>query len=280
VSPIRIGVALVTHNAGAWLQECLLSISVQSRGPDRIVVVDDQSTDNTRALVRDFALQGLDIELQSAHTTSTNVRERIAANFFQAVHSLQDNDFVALGDHDDVWQPLRLEHQSNVLEAKPHAVMLASDGQVIDESGLATKERLRTMFPIPADFQVWRPRAQLRWVLRRSVAVGGASMIRPRAISKPPSGWLHDRWWSIEAASQAGFIADDEVVIHYRKHPVQQIGGDQGRQHLSGVTRARTMKLADMRRLRDVHSLARTCAPECRSELTYPRLLRTFLGQP
>ena len=280
MSETRIGVAVVTHNAGRWLRECLHSISSQSRAPDHIVVVDDRSTDDTLALLERAQSQGLNLEVQPSHATSADIRDRIAANFFQAARSLQDCDVVALGDHDDVWQRHRLEHQSNMMHGKPNVLMLASDGRVIHEFGRPTEQRLRTLFAVPGEFPMWSAAAQLRWTLRRSVAVGGASMIRPWAVTKPPQGWLHDRWWSIEAASKAGFLVDDEVVIDYRQHQQQQVGGHQGRQHLSGVSRANAIGEGDVRRLRDVHELRKTCASECRSELTYARLVRTLASRP
>jgi glycosyltransferase involved in cell wall biosynthesis len=51
----RISVALCTYNGERFLPQQLATIASQSRLPDELVVCDDQSTDRTVAIVRDFA---------------------------------------------------------------------------------------------------------------------------------------------------------------------------------------------------------------------------------
>ncbi|HEY0725018.1 MAG TPA: glycosyltransferase, partial [Pyrinomonadaceae bacterium] len=52
---MRISVAMCTYNGADFLPAQLESIAAQSRKPDQIVVCDDGSTDETRALLDRFA---------------------------------------------------------------------------------------------------------------------------------------------------------------------------------------------------------------------------------
>ena len=55
----RVAAAIVTHNSAAWLPATLASVLSQSRPPDRVVVVDDASTDATVAILRDHGIDVL-----------------------------------------------------------------------------------------------------------------------------------------------------------------------------------------------------------------------------
>ena len=221
-SPL-IAVLLVTHNSEEFLPQTLASIGEQSRRPDALLAIDDLSTDNTRSLL---AEAGFTVSLSTS--TSSDPTTRIAQNFHQGVREAANRglEFVILGDHDDVWHPQRIAHQVQILQENPDAAMVASDGFLIDEHGAAVPGTLRGTFPVPTEFQTWSPRRQRAFALRHSVATGGASALRvsgPTDWSIPP-GWLHDRWWSLQALSSHALIIDPEPVIDYRISGNQQVG--------------------------------------------------------
>ena len=51
----RISIALCTYNGERWLPQQLASIQQQTRLPDELVVCDDRSTDQTLAMLGEFA---------------------------------------------------------------------------------------------------------------------------------------------------------------------------------------------------------------------------------
>ena len=51
---MRISVAMCTYNGADFLPAQLASIVEQTRPPDEIIVCDDASTDETRALLQSF----------------------------------------------------------------------------------------------------------------------------------------------------------------------------------------------------------------------------------
>jgi len=280
VSRPLIGVVVVTHNSAPWLPETLESISQQTHLPDRVAIVDDHSTDATGDLVDQWVASVQQVGISVKWAASTSVEEeprtRIARNFAQGVGTLSGMDFVALADHDDVWLPRRLEVQT-ALMSEQRLSYLASDGITEGDPGT-----LFEAFDVPVSCEGWESRALLRHVLRHSVATGSASMIRPEELLRsgsfvPPRGWLHDRWWSILAATRGTLRISREPVIQYRISPGQSVGLDRGRQRTKGFGRFRSVKASDVGRLSALHDLKKQAAPELQGELTWGRLLKTLL---
>jgi len=223
-----VAALLVTHNSRNWINQTLASINAQDRQPDFRIAIDDASTDDTVAILRENGFR----VVQGA-TNSSDTSTRIARNFAQGVRAAQamSADIVILGDHDDVWLLNRISHQVAMLEEYSQIAMLASDGRLIDESGAPTQyppATLRSTFPVPADFTDRSVRDQLTYALRHSVATGGASALRPARMQSidVPAGWLHDRWWSLQAIRAGNFLIDPTVVIDYRVTSDQQVGLD------------------------------------------------------
>ena len=250
---MSVAAVLVAHNAETWLPATLASIEGQSVAPDRVIVIDDQSTDGTAAIVRQAGLDPL-----PSRSRATDTVTRIAQNFVQGVQACGDCDVVILGDHDDVWLPDRVAHQVGLLADQPTALMVASDGRLVDAAGQSTGGTLRGTFPIPTAWKAWAAPERMRFALKHSIATGGASALRPSAYPDlaVPNGWLHDRWWSLVATACAGMLVDAECVIDYRVQDAQQVGLDVAAQGhgpvgrlaaLLGQTRRSYGKQADLR---------------------------------
>ena len=276
----RVAAVLVTSNSERWLEPTLASVRDQDRPADAIVIVDDASSDGTRAVI-DRVL-GERARVVASRARSTDKTSRIAANFRQGLHEVRDCGIAVLGDHDDVWHPHRIAHQVKVLDVWRDIELLASDGRLVDVDGAPVPGSLRTAFPVPADFNEMSPALQVRTVIRRSVATGGASAVRPEAFAdvEIPPGWLHDRWWSLVAAARESLRVDVDAVIDYRVSPEQEVGLDRGHQARSAVQRLRTGLASagsTMSRIRDLQGLSRYATPSTSAEFAGSRLLRTLM---
>ena len=276
-----VAALVVTHDSERWIEATLRSILEQSRLPDTVVVIDDASADRTLEIVVDVL--GTDADVRAADTSASDRITRIAQNFEQGVRACSDVDVALLGDHDDVWHPERVAHQVALLERHPTMAMVASDGLLVDADGEQVGGSLRAVFPVAEGFNEMSPADQMRTVLRRSVATGGASAVRPSAFSDVmiPPGWLHDRWWSLVATAREAMLVDDALVIDYRVTQEQEIGLDQGQQGQSTVRRL-TGSMAHasgtVAKLRDITRLLSPLAtPQTAPELAGRRLLRNLL---
>ncbi|MDO9485245.1 MAG: glycosyltransferase [Actinomycetota bacterium] len=215
---------LVTHNSSGWINETLVSVFNQETSVDRIVIVDDHSSDATLEIIRELSASRA-VEVLLSSSDSSDVHTRIAANFVQGIQQAE-SEFVFLGDHDDIWHRQRVSSQLQTLMTHPAAALVASDGQIIDGPDAGRLRTLSDVFPVPAEFESWRSSQQFGYVLRHSVATGSACALRPAAFHelKVPDGWLHDRWWSLWAAAHGLLVVDPTVVIDYRLSDTQQVG--------------------------------------------------------
>jgi len=100
----RISIALATYNGERYIKALLDSINAQTVLPDEIVVSDDNSSDNTVAIIKAFAQQvGFKVVvIENAHNIG------VFENFINAfVHC--SHEFIAYCDQDDVWKENKLE---------------------------------------------------------------------------------------------------------------------------------------------------------------------------
>jgi glycosyltransferase involved in cell wall biosynthesis len=274
-----IAAALVTHNSERWLKATLDSIANQTRKPDRIIVIDDNSTDGTERILSDHGITPI-----KATTTASETITRIAQNFQQGIREAKDADIVVLGDHDDIWHPTRVELQAALLEGGnantgPSILMVASDGTLVDENGTATGGTLRTIFPVAANWNELPADQQLKYALKHSLATGGASAIKPGYFAEQeiPEGWLHDRWWSLLATVRLGMLIDADSVIDYRVQGDQQVGLDTGTQAMSSSSKWKTRTKNAGSSLQKVKDLNTTLRAQCATPVLWKQLSKSSM---
>src|SRR5436189_2268475 len=89
---MRVGLVIVTFNAEPHIARCLEAVHRQMRAPDRIVLVDNASTDRTLAVVDDARRRhGLTVDVLPL---GENLGFAVANN--RAVERLSDCELVAL----------------------------------------------------------------------------------------------------------------------------------------------------------------------------------------
>lgn len=243
-----VAAVIVTHNSERWLNDLVASIEGQTRRPDAVLCVDDASTDATPDI-----LTAAGFTVATATSSAQDVNSRIAQNFVQGLRLAREFDIAVLSDHDDYWLPDRVEHQVRVLQDYPDAWLVASGGRI-----MGSDQRLRDTFPVPEDWEDMSRGKQIRYALRHSIATGGASAVRPGRLLDPinkatpvPTGWLHDRWWSLAATASSAIVIDEHPVIEYRVQPDQEVGLARGRQG----SRVPRVGFGDVRRARAVARL-------------------------
>lgn len=112
----QVSVIIPTHNRRDFVREAIASVLAQTYQNFEIIVVDDGSDDDTRAVVEEFsrAYPVVQYVFQSNHGVSA------ARNYGVA---LSGGQFLAFLDSDDVWQPAKLETQIAFFAAHPEAAI-------------------------------------------------------------------------------------------------------------------------------------------------------------
>lgn len=220
---LRLSVALCTHQGARYLAEQLASIVGQTRLPDEVVVRDDASSDGTVDLLHEFVARA-----PFPVSVETGGRFGVVANFERAIAACR-GELIALADQDDVWRPGKLAAIETALDRLPASLLVFSDAELIDDTGVPLGRRLWSDLGFDRREQRRLATDPMGMLLRHPVVTGCAAAFRAtlRDVALPFPGDLvmvHDRWLSLCAAAQGPLAMVPDALLHYRVHPGQQIG--------------------------------------------------------
>ena len=129
----RISVVMSVYNGEKYLSEAIKSILNQIYKDFEFIIIDDGSTDSSRAIITSFKddrIKPLINERNIGLTKSLN------KGLFYA-----DGEFIARQDADDISLPERLELQIQCLDRHPEVAVLGTSYYVIDKDGKIIEER-------------------------------------------------------------------------------------------------------------------------------------------
>lgn len=219
-----IAVLMATCNGAAYLRDQLNSLAAQSLPPRWLVVSDDASADDTRAILSDFAARNPAIVLHLRKGPGMGA----AANFLSLLRQVPaEAELVAIADQDDVWLPGKLARGAEMLAAagRGRPALLGTRSLVCDA-------QLQGRRPSPR----WTRPFGFRHALVQSVAGGNTMMLNRAAVSLAAAAAaeaqqvvMHD-WWLYQIVSGAGgrVLFDTEPQVLYRQHGANQIGANDG----------------------------------------------------
>ena len=277
--PLSVSVALCTHNGAAFVTEQLLSILNQSRPPAEIVVSDDNSTDDTLAVI-DRVGTAWRADHPAVTVAVRILRNPVAlgvtANFEQAIAACT-GDLIALSDQDDVWHADRLAKIVAVFERRPQLALLHTDARLVDSDGHPLGVTLlNTLRVSSADRYAVHSGSAIDALLRRNIVTGATLVLRRdlAARARPfPAEWVHDEWLAIVAAATGTVDLLEEPLVDYRQHDGNQIGAS------SLDAAGRLGRLTAPRTARNARLLARARVLQERSVALRPRPSADVLGR-
>jgi teichuronic acid biosynthesis glycosyltransferase TuaG len=127
-SPPTVSIITPAHNAARFLDETLRSVTAQTFRDWEMIVVDDGSTDGTRAVLERWIASDPRIRL-----LLQNPRQGAAAARNRALEEARGR-YVAFIDSDDLWIPRKLEVQVAFMRETGTAFSFTSYS-VVDETG-------------------------------------------------------------------------------------------------------------------------------------------------
>jgi len=130
---MNVGVAIATFNGKSFLEKQLGSIAGQTLPPDKVVICDDASTDETFALAKKFIDEKNLTSSWQLHQNSMNLG--YARNFYSAI-DICDTDIIFLSDQDDIWHPEKIARMTAIMKDNPGINILSCSFGVIDEAGV------------------------------------------------------------------------------------------------------------------------------------------------
>jgi glycosyltransferase involved in cell wall biosynthesis len=253
---LRISVAMCTYNGAAHLPHQLASICRQTVTPDEIVICDDNSSDETPAMLQRYASE----TPLSIRVLSNSKRLGSTRNFDRVIHAC-GGEIIVLADQDDIWKENKLETLRSAFLADADLGYVFSDGDVIDEQGkpigLSMWESLG--FTPSSLAQGFESDATL-FLLKQNVVTGAAMAFRSslvRVFGSIPQGWLHDHWIALMGSIFTKGQPISDRLILYRQHAAQQKGvrrstvTERYRESIALSENARSTKIQRLKELAD-----------------------------
>jgi glycosyltransferase involved in cell wall biosynthesis len=215
--PLSISVAMATYNGARFITDQLNSIASQTLLPYELVITDDGSSDDTCAIIREFAKTSL----FPVHLYHNEERLGYRDNFIKAAY-LCKGDLVAFCDQDDIWCNNKLKMQQKYFN-DPRVAMVTHPYQVIDTDGRITN----TVFPKikrvkrhpPLGFNMFFTYYGMTLIFRK------AMLPSPECINKRPidyctfeNSMAHDQWIPFLATSRHAIIFLPNALTLYRRH--------------------------------------------------------------
>lgn len=202
---MRISIALATCNGEKYIKQQLDSLQAQTVQPDELVVCDDNSSDATVEIVKEFARY-------SSFEVSVHVNETALGytqNFARALEKTS-GALVFLCDQDDVWIQEKIEKVVAAFQADPSRLLLIHDLDFCQEDlrpiGQTKIERMQTICDLDHKYVVGMATAIRRPLLDICLPI-------PDVPGLSHDRWLHDCARSIGCK---GIL--NEVLAKYRRH--------------------------------------------------------------
>lgn len=126
---MNFGIVIPVYNGADYVEDAIDSALAQTHEEFDLVVVDDGSTDDTRALVRVY-------DDPRVRLVANDHNRGIPETVNRGVRAV-DGSILAILDHDDVWAPDKLRQHARVHE-ETDAALVYSDVERIDAAGNAT----------------------------------------------------------------------------------------------------------------------------------------------
>ena len=123
----KVSINLCCCNSEPFLEETLASVFAQTYTDYELVIVNDGSRDGTDAIVRRHLAQGRPLVYRAQKNEGLGAARNKALE-------LSSGGLIAILDHDDVWEPRKLEKQIPLFE-RPEVGFTGSDALLMDAAG-------------------------------------------------------------------------------------------------------------------------------------------------
>ncbi len=205
-----VSVVMCTYNgASRHLREQLDSIFAQTVLPLEVVVQDDCSTDDTMAVLNEYAHmapEGMDFRI-----IQNSTQQGINRNFFTAMRQAR-GELIAISDQDDIWMPTKIEEQAAAMA--DGKMMCVCRSVPFAESG------------VPVRYDSRRPNCNLIRLFYASM-MGHCQMIRSSLLDYIPTEQEHpdiyrrtcyDVMTATTAAALDSIVLIDRVLVRQRRY--------------------------------------------------------------
>ena len=218
----RCAVVIPSYNHARYVAAALESVLAQTRPPERVVVVDDGSSDGSAAVVGAFRARGVEL------VTQENAGAHAALNRAVAL-AAEDCELVAILNSDDLYEPRRLERCLAHLASHPELGVVCSQLTVIDGAGLplAGDAPRRRWFEVAWSLGAAGDLSLVEWLGAVNFPATTSNLVAraTELLAHPfrPYRYCHDYAFLLEVALRGRLGVVDEPLLRYRVHDANTI---------------------------------------------------------
>lgn len=217
-------ILLCTYNGSQFIEQQLKSILGQGVKPNKIIISDDGSKDNTLQQIKQILL-----EYEFNNYLLVKGEGKGVVNNFLSALKYSTSEYIFLADQDDIWLPNKAEEFLQAFERlQPHKpALIFSDASLIDEQG----QRIADSF---FSYQGLSPKIMADDSILYRNCVQGASCafnqhLREIVIESLPLIniqylYMHDWWIALLARYYGEYQFIDKPLLEYRQHRKNQVG--------------------------------------------------------
>jgi glycosyltransferase involved in cell wall biosynthesis len=222
-----VQVLMATYNGHDYLPAQLDSLMQQHGVVVSLLVRDDGSGDDTRAIIDAYALRypGQIARIESADRLG-------AAGSFYALLRASTQDYIAFCDQDDVWDADKLAvllarlKSLEALHGSSTPLLVHSDLRVVDADLTPIADSMWAHGGINPE------RNGLVDLLFQNTVTGCATLVNRalvlRATPAQPVTVMHDHWLALHAAALGHIGVERRALIRYRQHGRNVVGARHG----------------------------------------------------
>lgn len=215
-------IILCTYNGAPFISKQLESFLIQDIKPNKVIISDDGSSDDTLSIISNFFNQ----KNFTNYEIISGPKKGVVNNFFFAL-KYAESDYIFLSDQDDIWHKEKISEFAKIAHHTDKPNLIFSDAILIDENANEIA---------PSFFQYQGLTAKCLdddSILFKNCVQGAAC-----AINKPLRDlvlqslkvidvnnlYMHDWWIALLAKYYGGCQFIDKPLIYYRQHINNQVG--------------------------------------------------------
>ena len=207
---LKVSVIIPTYNQSTLLSEAIKSVLSQTFTDYELIIIDDESTDNTKEIVADYQKDTDKIR----YVFQKNGGPSAARN---TGIKKSNGEYIAFLDHDDLWLPDKLMKQVKFLDNNMNYAMVFADVYEFNGNIITEEKKLREIDRRHMSGYI------LKYLILRCFIPSPSVMIRKSIVKEIgyfDTRFLFSQDWDyyirVARKHEIGFL--DEVLVGYRRH--------------------------------------------------------------
>lgn len=213
----KVLVLLSSYNGEKYIREQILSIMKQEGVDVHLLIRDDGSKDNTCSIIENLN----EPRITLIKGNNIGCIDSFSSLIIEAANLVNEYDFFAFSDQDDIWLPQKLiVGVKRLLEQKDQHIPLvyACNMNIVDSDNNFIRKCHQ------ADLTMRKGVLLIDSRIPGCGMVYNAEAVKLYSLNPPKGGMYHDHWMTLIGVFMGKVLYDSEPYINYRQHANNVLG--------------------------------------------------------